>query len=130
VKRVQAWRKTHPGYWRIKPKPLQDAITTQHVDNKQDEPSLIPAALQDVMLMQPAVLVGVIATLTGSALQDVIARQIQAFHHRGQQILHPKEAKGNDERKSGVVSGAGAQNPASVQLGGSPVGPLGFYSPV
>jgi len=82
------------------------------------------------MWMQPAVLVGFISILTGSALQDEIAQQIQVFHHRGQQILQPKEVKGSDERKSGVMSGSVAPNPESVQLGGSPIGPMGLYTSV
>ena len=37
--------------------------------------------------MQPAVLVGLIASLTGQALQDQIATHVRKLHYRGQQIL-------------------------------------------
>lgn len=105
VERVQAWRKAHPGYGRKKDQPLQDVIDPQPIEKQRDKPDLTPAALQDAMLMQPAVLVGFISALTGSALQDEIARHVQSFHHRGQQILRPPEGKGNgNEGKSSVVS--------------------------
>ena len=81
--RVQRWRKEHPGYWRSKspaPEALQGACTvplqeTCFMQSVEDQPltSSLPAfALQDGCLMQPAVLVGLISLLTGSALQEDI----------------------------------------------------------
>jgi hypothetical protein len=114
---VQAWRKAHPGYWRKCKEPLQDDLGAQTVDNGQDKCSLTPNALQDDILMQPALLVGLISALTGNALQDDIALSVLHFHHRGQQILQPK-GKGSDDQKTSVVSGAIAQDAGAVQLGG------------
>ena len=109
VKRVQGWRRSHPGYWRKKTAPLQDDITKQPVDHQGDKSCLVTNALQDDFLTQPALLVGVIATLTGSALQDDIAQTIRQLHHRGQTILNPKfgsEAKGRkDAGKTFAMSG-------------------------
>ena len=109
VKRVQAWRKSHPGYWRKKTAPLQDDLTEQPIDHQGDKPCLVEHALQDDFLTQPALLVGVIATLTGSALQDDIAQTIRQLHHRGQTILNPKfgsETKGREDAgKTFVMSG-------------------------
>jgi hypothetical protein len=75
---------------------------------QSDGSGLIPDALQTVMLSQPALLVGIISTLAGTALQTVIAEQVQRLHLRGEQILHPKEAmKGaEDDRKNIIASGA------------------------
>jgi len=66
--RVKAWRKAHRGYWR-KGKPEAKG------------------ALQDLCLTQPALVVGLIATLTGSALQEDIADAVRRLQRRGQDIL-------------------------------------------
>jgi hypothetical protein len=109
VIRVQKWRKAHPGYWRSKTQPLQDVIIKQPVEHQEDKSGLIERALQDEFLMQPALLVGVIATLTGSALQDDIAQTIRQLHRRGQTILNPKlgiATKGTEHAgKAFVMSG-------------------------
>ena len=109
VKRVQAWRKSHPWYWRKKATPLQDDLTGQPVDHQVDKHYLVERALQDDILTQPALLVGVIATLTGSALQDDIVQTIRQLHHRGQTILNPmfgSETKGRkDAGKTFAMSG-------------------------
>ena len=109
MKRVQAWRKSHPWYWRQKTALLQDDSTEQPIDNQVDKPCLVEHALQDDFLTQPALLVGVIATLTGSALQDAIAQTIRQLHHRGQMILNPKfgiETKGREDAgKTVAMSG-------------------------
>ena len=109
VKRVQIWRKSHSWYWRKKATPLQDDLTRQPVDHQADKPYLVEHALQDDFLTQPALLVGVIATLTGSALQDDIAQTIRQLHHRGQTILNPmfgSETKGREDAgKTVVMSG-------------------------
>jgi hypothetical protein len=91
TRRVQQWREHHPGYWRNK-KPaadtaLQEDCSAQAAENKQVVPSRPPPALQDLCLMQPAVLVGLISSMTGSALQEDIARSARSFLARGQDIL-------------------------------------------
>ena len=47
----------------------------------------ISDALQDVLVMQPAVMVGLISMMTGSALQDDIAATTLALLIKGQDIL-------------------------------------------
>lgn len=113
VRRVREWRKAHPGYGRKTSKTLQDALNAQTVDNDEDKSGLSLDVLQDALLRQPAVLIGLISTLTGDALQDAIARQIVRLHHRGQQILLSK-GKGNDDQETYVMSGATAQAPGTV----------------
>src|SRR5262245_35711754 len=69
VERVRQWRQTHPGYWRRTASQAQEAIqeplTPQELESQQVEASLAPQALQDSFFMQPAVVVGLIAHLTG-----------------------------------------------------------------
>jgi hypothetical protein len=45
----------------------------QPIEIRRDSGTLVPAALQDVIAAQPFVLIGLIANLTGSALQEDIA---------------------------------------------------------
>jgi hypothetical protein len=96
VQRVQRWRKDHPGYWR-KPKSapatlqdaLQDECPSQSVDFQRivaPEATAPPFALQDLSPNQPFV-VGLISVLTGSTLQEEIAREARRFFIRGRDIL-------------------------------------------
>ena len=89
--RVQAWRKAHPGYWRKgKPAakgPLQDLCRDQSPQADQVTNRIVPPALQDLCLPQPALVVGLIATLTGSALQEDIVEAVRRLQRKGQDIL-------------------------------------------
>lgn len=94
VVRVQAWRASHPEYWRRpagqrahRPIALQDLCQTQAVEIAEDSQSMSQSALQDLLLDQPAVLVGFIAQFTGSALQDDIVRSTRRLVELGQDIL-------------------------------------------
>ena len=108
VERVRAWRKAHPGYWRRRRLALQTVIKPQPADAQPDGSGLNPDALQTVLLSQPAVLVGIISSLAGTALQTDIAEHVQRLHLRGEQILHPRGImKGaEDDRKDVVETGA------------------------
>jgi hypothetical protein len=68
VKRVQLWREDNPGYWRGKRKTTKDA-------------------LQDFLIAQPPVLLGLIANFTGNALQDNIVITLQRLQKLGQDIV-------------------------------------------
>jgi len=76
VRRVQAWRKDHPGYWRKKKRqkmkrPLQDIV-----------------ALQDLVHSPAAVaLLGFFAIQAGGALQDTVEKTFWNMHSRGQAII-------------------------------------------
>jgi hypothetical protein len=123
VRRVQEWRKNHPGYWRRKiPKgkdalqdilienqsidsivtdhstePLQDIITDKSLQNQEVEPNSGAAgnfALQDILNLQHAVLIGLIAHLTGSALQDIIVPTFRRMGELGRDILNQPYFKG------------------------------------
>ena len=94
VERVQQWRKAHPGYWKRKRAQcskeafaLQDLSNLQDIENKGDQEDSRIHALQDVCLMQPALIIGLIANLTGSTLQDDIASTSRRFIDSGRDIL-------------------------------------------
>jgi hypothetical protein len=75
--RVKDWRKCHPGY-RCKKKsgpeePLQEVCRFQATQSEELSDKKVPHALQDLLEMQPLVIVGLISTMTGSALQEDIA---------------------------------------------------------
>jgi hypothetical protein len=91
VARVQAWRKAHPGYWRRKAPEI--ALALQEISKPQppdNRPPAVPdeaVALQDLFRGQPPVVLGLIAHLTGSALQEDIAVMTRNLHSRGRAVL-------------------------------------------
>ena len=91
VARVQAWRQAHPGYWRRKgPKrslALQEISKSQPADNRPPATQDDAVALQDLFRAQPPVIVGLIAQLSGYALQEDIAAMTRRLHSRGRTML-------------------------------------------
>jgi len=76
VERVRAWRAAHPGY-RSHPgarstTALQDDSSVQAIERDEKSPTSAALALQDLLREQPVVLIGLIANLTGSVLQEVM----------------------------------------------------------
>jgi hypothetical protein len=69
-------------------------------------------ALQEVLLMQPAVMVGLISMMTGSALQEDIAATTRALLSKGQDILGVRPGvtttRYTDENQTGTLSGTAA----------------------
>ena len=95
VERVRQWRAKHPGYARIKKKTLQDP-SCENINKKQAvKPTLTTDALQDSLLEQHPVLIGLIANLTGSALQDDIAVSIRGMQQLGADIINHYAKGGN-----------------------------------
>ena len=94
VARVQAWRRDHPGYWRQRGQnlasALQDDSRTQVVEAASSSASL---ALQEISSAQPVVLMGLIAHVIGSALQDDIAATSHRLLQLGQDILRGNAAR-------------------------------------
>jgi hypothetical protein len=90
VARVQAWRSRHPRYWR-KGRPadpaLQDILTAQPLGFAEKTGDAARAPLQEFLSAQPAVLIGLIAHLVGTPLQDDIARTAGRLLRLGQDIL-------------------------------------------
>jgi hypothetical protein len=98
VERVRQWREAHPGYCKRKAakSSLQDFSITQPIDIQGDlgadssTSALVTSPLQDLCTSQPALLIGLIANLTGSALQDDIVKTTRLFICSGMDILGGK----------------------------------------
>jgi hypothetical protein len=95
--RVRAWQAAHPGYWRDRCKErkvvLQEISIPQAAATKEvvarDEPAVLQdekPLLQEILAAQPPVLVGLIAHLTGSVLQEDIASLTHKLHSRGRAV--------------------------------------------
>jgi hypothetical protein len=134
VKRVQDWRKEHPGYWKRRPRrsvrALQDACPPQPVALEgfaTPLPTASPCALQDVCQAQAPLLVGLIAQFTDSALQDDIVRYARRLVAKGQDILGatPRTPmKGNyADQKTCAPPRTVAAHSRTVQLDRPEVGP-------
>jgi hypothetical protein len=90
VARVKEWRSRHPGYWRKRRRSsvaLQDLSLAQAVNSTDKKANLAGLALQEVLSAQPAVLVGLIAHIVGTPLQDDIVRTTDRLLRLGQDIL-------------------------------------------
>lgn len=90
VERVRRWRAAHPGYWRAgasRRRALQDDSLAQAYESEGESGFLIETPLQELSAGQPLVLMGLIAHLTGAALQDDIARSARGFRQLAKDIL-------------------------------------------
>ena len=127
VQRVRQWRKANPGYWRRKsknqPHALQDPLSQQHPENNDNIGGFASDALQDALIFQPAVLIGLIAQFTGCALQDDIALAVRRMQRLGTDILNPHYKGGRHGTKTSHLSRSHPQSPPTVQLAGSSSGP-------
>jgi len=92
VERVREWRKKNPGYWTRSKSPtaLQDTLISQHTENDGDIDQNSENALQDLLLSQSPVIIGLISNFIGSPLQDDIANTLLAMQESGQDILYPQ----------------------------------------
>ena len=115
VARVRTWRAAHPGYGR-KNSPrrpaLQEHSSAQPVDIDEQSDVLSAPALQDVSLAQSLVLTGLIAHLTGAALQEDIA----ITSRRLQQLALDIVQGDPDGRETIAVPQPPATHPRAVQL--------------
>ncbi len=86
--RVRSWRANNPGYWRrTKRRTLQETENAQVIEiaeNNAPAKELYNRTLQDIEKHQVLVIVGLISVLTGSTLQEELAKTssnlIQAAH--------------------------------------------------
>ena len=131
VQRVRLWREKNPGYSKrpqiasSAPKPLQDTLIAQDTENKEEREVLKQDPLQDLILAQPSVLIGLIAHLTGSTLQDDIVRTGQKLQELGEDFLSQSNP---DQGEHHVIppfaqSRSIAPNSTPVQLDRSPSSP-------
>lgn len=116
VKRVQQWRKEHPGYWRkssSKKNALQETLSDNRHEKREVEGNFVGSALQDLFFIQPEVLIGLIANLTGSALQDDIAMTLGRMQQLGRDILNLDKGVGYVQ-KIPHLSGPSPESPKTV----------------
>ncbi len=117
VQRVQEWRKSNPGYWRQNRSnlkiALQDPLEPQPIENKSNNSHFANIALQDSLAVQPAVIIGLIAQITGSTLQDNIAETLQRMQQLGQDVLSckPNNNGGKYDSKVCDIAESSAQSP-------------------
>jgi hypothetical protein len=109
VERVRAWRAAHPRYWhrsgRQSCPALQADSLAQVTETQKESTTLADRALQEVFAAQPLVLLGLIANLTGSALQEDIAENSRRLLRLGQDILGgtvPQEGKHHGRQTSAM----------------------------
>ena len=129
VLRVQQWRRDHPDYWRPKTTteevPLQDPLTEKVLEPQPLKPPLPNHALQDLLFSQDIIILGLIAHLTGFALQDDIAMCTRRLQQLGTDILNGLNPNQGGSHVAQVphLSPPYPSGPQAVQLGGSPSGP-------
>ena len=96
VDRVRAWRSRHPGYWRKGRRvgiALQDVSMAQVIGSATKPGDVARSPLQEVLTSQPAVLIGLIAHIVGTPLQDDIVRTTDRLLRLGQDILATSAAR-------------------------------------
>ena len=115
VQRVQAWRAANPGYAkraRRRAAALQEMMKSQPAPAQEAATQDDVVALQDMWRKQPPVLLGLIAHLTGTALQEDMAVMTRKLFTRGASLLGPNLKKYHD-RKTSPLSGTRAASPAA-----------------
>jgi len=139
VRRMQLWREKNPGYSkRTKTKnnpenvqqslhserPLQETLITQLIEKQKEYSDPKGHALQEALISQETVFIGLITHLTGTALQDVIVRHGQEMRRSGDYFLYQSQLnKGNCDVISAITqSTETAPNPPSIQLDRPPPG--------
>jgi hypothetical protein len=121
-RRVKEWRKRNPGYWRKKKSPiqvpLQEDCPEQVAPNEGVSSERTSVTLQEVLLMQPAVVVGLISMMTGNSLQEDIAATARVLIRKGQDILESnpgcETTRFYDENQTTSLSPTGAPSAPSV----------------
>jgi hypothetical protein len=88
--RVRAWRSRNPGYWRKAQRrapALQDVLMAQGIDSATKNSNRVASPLQEILAAQPAVLIGLIAHLAGTPVQEDIVRTTDKLLRLGRDIL-------------------------------------------
>jgi hypothetical protein len=122
--RVRQWRQAHLGYWRRAKKSadaLQDPLIGKPIEIKTKSDELIGVPLQDLLILQPDVIIGLIANFTGLALQDDIAFCLRRLQQLGRDILTPNKGADDGYQVPGKCPTL-AQGAPPVQLGRSAPG--------
>ena len=100
VERVRQWRKENPGYWkRAAPMPgtLQDVLISQPSPPEEVENKRSQVPLQDVLATQDPLVLGLIAHLIGSPLQDHIEETARNLLRKGRSFLDARSGMKSTE---------------------------------
>ena len=138
VARVQAWRQEHPGYSRRKRAPLAESAIQETLLFEPDASAPLPAEaarpakkscnapaielappLQDFLNAQPTVLIGLIAHIWGSTLQDDIASALTRLLQLGQDIRGGTHEQSDE---AAIESATPAPGALALQLARSSAG--------
>lgn len=112
--RVKAWRSRHPGYGRKgrrKSSALQDVSAAQPVAPTGKTDDFAGPPLQEVLSPQDAVLIGLIAHIVGTPLQDDIARAAGRLLRLGQDILNAQDSLNSQDIFSAFAARAATPPP-------------------
>ena len=131
VERVRQWRAKNPGYWKRparEPGTLQELVPAQASENTEVTETTSPPPLQDFVASQDPLLLGLISHLVDSPLQEVVEQAALRLLQKGQSILDMRfgiKPKGNTyaDKETSPVPGTASPGSATVQLGGSALGP-------
>jgi hypothetical protein len=121
-RRVKEWRKRNPDYWRKKKTqgqaPLQEGCREQVTPDKELISEEVTDPLKEVLLMQPAVVVGLISMMTGHSLQEDILATARVLIRKGQDILEnnpgSETTRLKNEKQTSPLSATAATSTASV----------------
>jgi hypothetical protein len=131
VERVREWRKKTPGYWKRSKRviALQDSLTVQPDEIIDDNAQITNRALQDLLMLQHPVIIGLISNFIGSALQDDIALTLLRMQQSGQDILRPQQIirGGKSDCKNPDFKQPYPQSPQGLLLDRSPAYPGPAY---
>lgn len=121
--RVREWRAAHPGYGkragRKKKVPLQIASNAPEVaGSEQDKPESGGAGVTNripaLLLEQSPVVVGLIAQMTGSTLQNAILEVTARLFEQGRAVIGSPPSQPNENRKKNALSPAAAAHAAEL----------------
>lgn len=122
VERVRQWRARHPGYWKRpaqKSSTLQAVILPQPPEDKALPETTSRSPLQDVLESQAALLLGLIAHLIDSPLQENVVKAALGLLEKGRiilDVLSGMQPKGNTyaDQKTSAVSGTTSPSAGTV----------------
>lgn len=122
VERGRAWRAQKPGYWKRRakePGTLQDLVPKQPTAVEAVTTTTSPPSLQDLVATQDPLLVGLIAHLIDSPLQENVERATLRLLEKGRRILDARSGmkpKGliNADQKTNLVRGTAPAGAAAV----------------
>jgi hypothetical protein len=138
VERVRQWRAKNPGYWKRPAKALgtlQDVLLSQVADNELVVKTTSLPPLQDFVASQDPLLLGLIAHLIDSPLQENVEQAALRLLQKGRNILDLRsgmKTKGNTyaDQKTSPVRGTTPTGSGPVQLGGSTTGAPALSPPM